>query len=772
MKLDLLRDVAAAAVQELTPEQITVACYYHFDGKWYSLEDPALELATDVTSALARSLKDSHYHPSRSRTAWFHLEGLATTFALTFSSSPKIDKRIQYLKRLQAVQTNASNAFKVSHNELTGLLSRDAFREKLKTSINEIESEPPKGFILASEGQPIRSLSILAFDIDKFKQVNDTYGHIYGDQVLKAFAWRLERAAAALKQDYENKIEIALGHPSGEEFLALVVGPLSNEDLAQVAEKFRLTVADEILPTDKEWKQLSYGINLENLSLPPNVYRSVTTSVGVAKYSRAAKGESANPLALLDRADIALYKSKSGGRNRVTHFDQILQECGKVLEHEQATGVIAIDIGSKVGVLAGQEFKVYPVTYCGTTPFIIDDGRSKKALGIYPKIELCRVLVFNSQSDMSFAYITEDSRKIVVPAGAILEAVPLGSITHLIRTPSRLTGGEMSHEQHAVFGGNELHDYVMQLIKEGKRPLAAAIRFRNDNQFLEKFGSAALNRALARLFSKLQEQKDRGRRSGIIDTTSICIVGDAADFSESNLEATLNDAYPKGSELEPICGYYLPADLDDFQKEGQASEVGVQDSSAIELARFALTDVSGLNKKRVQQFTVKVAERILEQHRSAGAYAKGIADYENLRGIGVTSGIFENFGGLCYSSLKENGKSLECYLRAVDINPENIIFRGNAAQLAVRTEQYDLGLKVMSEIKQDKLESLRKVSPRAYWTYAVLLAKAKANESSLYSPVLMKEIGEKALLLEHANNSPFHPLVMAAVQSIEQLGKT
>ena len=167
---------------------------------------------------------------------------------------------------------------------------------------------------------------------------------------------------------------------------------------------------------------------------------------------------------LLDRADVALYRSKSGGRNRTTLFDEILHQCGQVLEHDIATGVIAIDIGSKVGVLRGQEFRVFPPTFCGKTAFTIDDGRSRKTLGFYPKIELCRIVVFNTQPDMSFARIPSPSSLITqIMQGAKLEAVPLGNISHLLERQGVYGDTLFDDGTRHVFGGNELQETIEKI---------------------------------------------------------------------------------------------------------------------------------------------------------------------------------------------------------------------------------------------------------------------------------------------------------------------
>nr|HMN61199.1 sensor domain-containing diguanylate cyclase [Anaerolinea sp.] len=131
-------------------------------------------------------------------------------------------------------------------------------------------------------------ISALMLDIDHFKQVNDTYGHAAGDEVLRTVA---EVCAAALR-----KVDV-IGRYGGEEFAALLPETRLH-DAATVAERLALAVSD--LPFDIQGRLLH-----------------VTVSVGVAE----AQGPGDTLARLIDRADQAMYRAKQAGRNRVVVFD-------------------------------------------------------------------------------------------------------------------------------------------------------------------------------------------------------------------------------------------------------------------------------------------------------------------------------------------------------------------------------------------------------------------------------------------------------------------
>jgi diguanylate cyclase (GGDEF)-like protein len=130
------------------------------------------------------------------------------------------------------------------------------------------------------------SFSMLLFDIDHFKRVNDTYGHACGDMVLKYIA--------QIFMDSIRSSDIAARY-GGEEFIILIAHP--GKTLAmKIAERIRSTIAK----SEIKYKEHTIGL---------------TISCGVACYE---KDLDVSAEAMIDRADKALYRSKQEGRNRIT----------------------------------------------------------------------------------------------------------------------------------------------------------------------------------------------------------------------------------------------------------------------------------------------------------------------------------------------------------------------------------------------------------------------------------------------------------------------
>ena len=165
--------------------------------------------------------------------------------------------------------------FQATVDHLTGLWNRRMILEQLDRELNRVRHER-------------RALTVAMVDIDRFKSINDTYGHGIGDVVLRSAATVLRSQLRAY--DF-------VGRFGGEEFLLLLPG-CDGDAGRMVAERIRECVASNPAPVGSGSIQ-------------------VTVSVGM---SVALSGDIA-PQALIEAADAALYRAKANGRNRVEQSD-------------------------------------------------------------------------------------------------------------------------------------------------------------------------------------------------------------------------------------------------------------------------------------------------------------------------------------------------------------------------------------------------------------------------------------------------------------------
>lgn len=174
-----------------------------------------------------------------------------------------LDLQEELLRTREALREQAT------HDGLTGLLNRNSILEKLDEELSRA----------ARAGTPV---SVLMADLDRFKSINDTHGHLVGDAVLREAARRLKSAA----RRYDS-----VGRYGGEEFLIVLPGCDASHAATQ-AERIREAIGATPL-------------------LAPAQPIPVTVSVGVSCSSHCA------PESLVREADEALYEAKGEGRNRV-----------------------------------------------------------------------------------------------------------------------------------------------------------------------------------------------------------------------------------------------------------------------------------------------------------------------------------------------------------------------------------------------------------------------------------------------------------------------
>ncbi len=173
-------------------------------------------------------------------------------------------------------------------DSLTNLFNRRTINEHLER--------------LIVESTDAERISILILDLDHFKQINDTYGHMIGDEVLKAVGQVLQQSM--------RKNDVA-GRFGGEEFI-VVLARSERQVGMQVAERIRLRI-EAIRILDKRGHEIK-----------------VTTSVGVSSCAPHAM-TGIDPMLL--QADQALYLAKNAGRNQVAHYDQVALELTSDLAH-------------------------------------------------------------------------------------------------------------------------------------------------------------------------------------------------------------------------------------------------------------------------------------------------------------------------------------------------------------------------------------------------------------------------------------------------------
>ncbi|WP_367718480.1 EAL domain-containing protein [Nitratireductor sp. GISD-1A_MAKvit] len=176
------------------------------------------------------------------------------------------------------------------HDTLTGLPNRRSFTARLQEEMEVLPED--------------RSIALLCLDLDRFKEVNDLFGHAAGDAMLQKVA---ENAGRVLG---ENQMLARLG---GDEFAIIAPGLSDPDEAAELAEKIL-----EAFRTENE-TAASEGL--------------MSTSIGIAVYPEDAKDQET----LINHADTALYRAKSEGRDTYRFYEDAMGKearSRRTMEHE------------------------------------------------------------------------------------------------------------------------------------------------------------------------------------------------------------------------------------------------------------------------------------------------------------------------------------------------------------------------------------------------------------------------------------------------------
>lgn len=204
--------------------------------------------------------KDGHIVDVLWSARWSEQHQLRIAVAHDISERKQMEARLHHL---------------AGHDALTELPNRALLFDRLQTCLQRARRD---------QGQ----FSILFIDMDGFKAVNDNYGHLVGDKLLKKIASRL--------RDFVRASD-TVGRLGGDEFLVLLNGTGKFHDVVMIAEKIRV--------------ELERPFEVDGIELV------ISPSIGIAQYPENGDDQQL----LIQRADQAMYRAKSTGGNRVAFIE-------------------------------------------------------------------------------------------------------------------------------------------------------------------------------------------------------------------------------------------------------------------------------------------------------------------------------------------------------------------------------------------------------------------------------------------------------------------
>lgn len=281
MYVDLNRDVVASMnVKEISDDDL------HYDVKYSEWRMMIVNAIWPEDQEMFLTITDPEYirtHLKPSKTLTFdcqmkNLEGNYIWVKLIFGRTDTIhEKDFRFVFMVQNIHEDSLKLFNelkrfeklASNDALTGIFNHGRIETELNSAIESMKKDD-------------KPVSLMMFDIDFFKRINDTYGHAVGDEVLKAF---VKSISARLE-----KHNIKIGRWGGEEFVC-VCYDFDTEKLKLLAENIRQSIANQ----------------------PSETVVPITCSIGIASIEKEDSVQDA-----FIRLDKALYNAKNNGRNCVS----------------------------------------------------------------------------------------------------------------------------------------------------------------------------------------------------------------------------------------------------------------------------------------------------------------------------------------------------------------------------------------------------------------------------------------------------------------------
>jgi len=264
----------------------------------------------ELSSELLKKARAGHIHRKTNEdnvtTFWFPImhKGRCQS-VLSVKTSEALEPHLAKIRALLEIYANLNHILcQAQKDKLTGLLNRQTFDSKISRMLEQQRSKKDEYPELHQErrAEELQSHPWLAIiDIDLFKQVNDKYGHLYGDEVILTIA-------QIMKESFRRAD--LLFRFGGEEFVVLLE-PIPAGNVEVALERFRRTVENQY------FQQIG----------------RVSVSIGYAKFM-----DDSYPPMIIDRADQALYFAKNNGRNQVANYEALVDQ-GKLeaLDHEEGS---------------------------------------------------------------------------------------------------------------------------------------------------------------------------------------------------------------------------------------------------------------------------------------------------------------------------------------------------------------------------------------------------------------------------------------------------
>ena len=227
---------------------------------------------------------------------------VTSAIAVTLVMSTLYGALVELVKELERREVKAQH--QALHDQLTGLANRALLEDRIEQ-------------MLLRRPRTRETGALVMFDLDRFKQVNDTLGHAAGDELLRQVG---ERLSARLRESD------TVARVGGDEFALLLAGVENSQDVLRICEELIATIT---APFDLSGRETRVGVSIGAVLL----------------------GEAVDTAGLLRKADITMYRAKTAGGNRAEMFTEDMDLAVQRRDR--------IQTGLRRALASGEDFEVH-----------------------------------------------------------------------------------------------------------------------------------------------------------------------------------------------------------------------------------------------------------------------------------------------------------------------------------------------------------------------------------------------------------------------------
>lgn len=261
------------------------------DYRWVN-NVPSEEITPELQKAMDKNMKTRIEDPDGRLNLWLPIAGGSKQVCLHIECHHLTSQQHYFVEAIVKIYSNyLSILVESERDKLTGLLNRHSFDRRLQQILKRQRQKLDMN--LKDPGKtrrhPVDKLAwLVMLDIDHFKEVNDRFGHVCGDEVLLTLTQKM--------QSYFRQSDVMFRF-GGEEFV-LILGPSQQQDAFDKLNDFRKTVENAVFPLTGH----------------------LTISIGFTAITEEFQQ------LLIERADKALYYGKKHGRNQVRCYEELLRD--------------------------------------------------------------------------------------------------------------------------------------------------------------------------------------------------------------------------------------------------------------------------------------------------------------------------------------------------------------------------------------------------------------------------------------------------------------